>query len=59
MIALERGLQLPERIPRPADGVQRETGGRLTTIAFDLNPAEPTASHWSQESHSQLEDDCQ
>ena len=42
--ALQRGFQLPDRrIPRPADGVQRQARPGLVAIALHLEPAQTAA----------------
>jgi hypothetical protein len=40
--AFQGGFQLPDwRVPRPADGIERQAGAGLTAIVFDLDPAQP------------------
>ena len=39
--AFQRGLELPDRrVPRSANGIERQAGPGLAAIAFHLKPAE-------------------
>src|ERR1700754_1556423 len=39
--AFQRGLKLPDRrVPRPADGIERQACPRLAAVALDLQPAQ-------------------